>query len=252
MKELLDELSKLKERVDQLRPLSKEHVDKITKAFTIDIIYNSNAIEGNSLTLRETEMVIERGLTINSKPIKDHLEAINLAEAIEYLNELVTLNEELTERTLKELNYLVLKGTTKGSQSAGAYRKTNVKIAGSTHVPVDYFSVQEKKEELFQWYRQSKETLHPVELVSLFHFKLVYIHPFIDGNGRTSRLCMNLILMQHGYPPAVIKVTNREKYNNALEIGDATGNMDDFVQFIAECVKETITSYLHFMNVDKL
>lgn len=247
---MFEKIDALKEKLDKSRPLSKIVVDKLKNAFNIEIVYNSNAIEGNTLTLHETKMVIEEGLTVGGKPFKDYLEAVNLAEAIEFVEELVNEQEALTEKNLKKIHYLVLKGIDKENKFAGVYRSVPVMISGSQHEPTQPYMIQPEMENLFYWYNENKDILHPVELASLFHFKFVYIHPFIDGNGRTARLLMNFILMQYGFPPAIVKAEHeaRSKYYNTLEIASTTGDTKSFVQFIADCAKATLEKYLKYIG----
>lgn len=247
---MFEKINELKEKLDRNRPLPKIIVDKLKNAFNIELIYNSNAIEGNTLTLHETKMVIEQGLTVGGKPFKDYLEAINLAEAIEFIEELVKDQEPLNDSNLKKIHYLVLKGIKKENKYAGVYRSVPVMISGSQHEPTQPYMISQEMEQLLYWYNENKANLHPVELASLFHFKFVYIHPFIDGNGRTARLLMNFILMQYGFPPAIVKAEHevRAKYYNTLEIASTTGATKPFVQFIAECVETTLEKYLKYIG----
>lgn len=247
---MFEKIDSLKEILDKSRPLPKIVVDKLKNVFNIEMIYNSNAIEGNTLTLHETKMVIEQGLTVGGKPFKDYLEAVNLAEAIEFVEDLVNEQEALNENNLKKIHYLVLKGIVKENSYAGVYRSVPVMISGSQHEPTQPYMIQPEMENLFDWYKENKDSLHPVELASLFHFKFVYIHPFIDGNGRTARLLMNFILMQHGFPPAIVKAEHevRAKYYNTLEIASATGDTKPFVQFIADCTETTLEKYLKYVG----
>lgn len=240
----------LKEEFDKNRPLPKIILDKLQNAFNIEIIYNSNAIEGNTLTLHETKMIIEQGLTVGGKPFKDYLETINLSEAIEFVEELAKNQEEINEINIKKIHYLILKGVNKENMYAGTYRNIPVMISGSEHTPPQPYVVPIEIENLLYWYNENKTILHPVELASLFHFKFVYIHPFIDGNGRTARLLMNLILMQHGFPPAIVKAENeiRAKYYNTLEIASTTNNTVPFIHFISECIESTLEKYLKYIS----
>lgn len=247
---MFEKIDSLKEILDKSRPLSKIVVDKLKNAFNIEMVYNSNAIEGNTLTLHETKMVIEQGLTVGGKPFKDYLEAVNLAEAIQFVEELVNEQEVLNENNLKKIHYLVLKGVVKANIYAGIYRSVPVMISGSQREPTQPYRIQAEMENLFYWYNENKDILHPVELASLFHFKFVYIHPFIDGNGRTARLLMNFILMQHGFPPAIVKAEHevRAKYYNTLEIASTTGDTKPFVQFITDCAETTLEKYLKYVG----
>lgn len=247
-----DRIDYLKELLDRKRPLDKILVDKLKEYYKVEIVYNSNAIEGNTLTKFETKMVIEQGLTIGEKGLKNYLEAVNLSEAMDFVENLVSNKEALSERILKEIHYIVLKETVKyGNQYAGTYRNLPVEISGSEFKPPQPYLVQPQMEQLFNWYNENKNKLHPVEMAALFHFKLVSIHPFIDGNGRTSRLIMNFILMQNGYPPAVVKADDKDKatYYKTLEKGQVTGDITHFIQFISNCVEKTLEGYLERIGV---
>lgn len=240
----------LRERIDlklkslqKLRPLPPEAVIKLREQFAIEMTYNSNAIEGNKLTLKETYLVINEGVTVKGKSLKDHLEAKDHYEALHYLYELIEHNKQSTfsEILIRNLQQLVIKDTE--PKDAGAYRKGNVIITGSSHRPPDAFEVPSLMRELLGWMRNNKNKLHPIELAAITHHKLVFIHPFFDGNGRTARLIMNLLLMQKGYPLVVILKNDRKKYYDALEKADKE-NYVPFVRFIAQAVERSLNIYL--------
>ncbi|MEW5758840.1 MAG: Fic family protein [Candidatus Omnitrophota bacterium] len=234
--------SKLKE-LQKLRPLSPEQVAKLREQFAIEMTYNSNAIEGNKLTLKETYLIINEGITIKGKSLKDHLEAKDHYEALNYLYELIEHGKRATfsEILIRNLQQLVIKDTE--PKEAGVYRKGNVIITGSSHRPPDAFEVPILMKDLLEWIRVNKNKLHPIELATIVHHKLVFIHPFFDGNGRTARLVMNLLLMQKGYPLIVILKNDRKKYYDSLEKADK-GNYIQFVRFIAQAVERSINLYL--------
>lgn len=244
----LGDLDLLKAKLDIRRPLNETAVEKISHTFDIEIIYNSNAIEGNTLTLNETMMVVDKGITINGKGWKDHLEANNLANATYFLKELVSLKVPLTALVLKQIHQLVLAGLVTRREDAGDYRKVPVTISGSDHVPPPAHALSEAVDALFLWYEEYRQVLHPVELAAKFHFRLVYIHPFIDGNGRTARLCMNLILMQAGFPPAIVSVERRQDYYRTLEVASVLGDQNEFIEFITTSVGDTINKYLTILD----
>lgn len=245
---MFEKVDKLKAQLDAKRPLPPEVVKNLREIYRIEWTYNSNAIEGNTLTLLETKMVVEEGLTIGGKQLREHFEAINHAEAIDFVEELVSKQEPLTEQIIKQIHYIVLKNC--DNLNAGKYRSHNVGISGSEHQPPNYLKVPEEMVKLLQWYDKNKHQLHPIELSSLFHFHLVYIHPFSDGNGRTARLLMNLILMQHGYPPAIIKAKpeQRLRYYQTLEEASVNGNTRPFIQLITDCVEESLQRYLEMLG----
>lgn len=237
----------LSQRLNSKSPIPKDTVNSLKKAYAVEMTYNSNAIEGNTLTQIETKVVVEDGIAIGGKTVKEHLEALNHYEAIEYVESIVG-DAEVGEDTIKNIHQLVMKGIDK--EFSRRYRMVNVVISGSEHVPPSYMQVQDEMEKMLVWYDEAKNHLHPVELAALFHFKFVYIHPFRDGKGRTARLLMNLILMQHGYPPVVIKVADRLSYIEALEKASTTGETDDFVDVVADAVESGLQKYLKVIDTE--
>ncbi|BAU28486.1 Fic/DOC family protein [Aneurinibacillus soli] len=234
----------LKSKLDSLRPLPSEAVRNLEDVYRVEWTYHSNAIEGNTLSLVETKIVLEEGLTIGGKKLREHFEVINHAEAIEYVKTLATKQTELDERVLKDIHYLVLKGI--DNQNAGQYRKINVRISGSQHLPPHFLKVPEDMQELVSWYYEQKDRLHPVELATRLHFKFAYVHPFADGNGRTARLLMNFILMSYRYPPTIIKADPEKRiaYYQALEKASVENNIDDFIALVAQVVEESLYQYI--------
>lgn len=239
----LEQINRLKQELDSLRPLPAAAVHNLEEVFRVDWTYNSNAIEGNTLTLLETKLVLEQGLTIGGKKLREHLEVINHAEAIQYVQDLVQRKQELTEHVITSLHHLVLKNI---ADDAGRYRMVNVRISGSQHVPQHYTAVPEQMERLMKWYVEQQDVIHPVLLAAEFHYRFVYIHPFSDGNGRTARLLMNLILMEHGYPPAIVKAADaaRLRYYETWEEASVHGQLEPFFSLIMECVAESLQAYL--------
>lgn len=241
---------KLAARIDQkrtrlqaLRPIPASAIKKLQEQFEIEMTYNSNAIEGNSLTLKETFLVINEGLTIKGKPLKDHLEAKDHHEALEMVYELISHDAKptLSEHLVRTLHQLVVKKT--DEEYAGKYRTSNVFIGGADHIPPDALQVPANMKKLMAWFAKEQKRLHPIELAALLHHRLVYIHPFFDGNGRTARLVMNVILMRDGYPLAVILKNDRQKYYRALQAADK-GRLSALVQFIAQAVERSLDIYL--------
>ncbi|WP_163970416.1 Fic family protein [Oceanobacillus halotolerans] len=238
-------ITKLKNELDKVRPLPPEVVKNLTEVFRVEWTYHSNAIEGNTLSLNETKIVLEEGLTIGGKRLQEHLEVINHSEAIDFVQECVTTNQSINEYILKRIHFLIIKNI--DNKNAGNYRQVNVRISGSEHTPPHFLQVQNEIDRLFTWYNEKKEQLHPVELAALFHFKFVYIHPFSDGNGRIARLIMNLILMENGYPPAIVKAENEQriKYYETLEMASLKQDVEPFVRLISDCVEDSLRAYLH-------
>jgi Fic family protein len=239
-----DNIDRLKKELDELRPLPAAALRNLDEVYRIEWTYNSNAIEGNTLTLLETKLVLEEGLTIGGKKLREHFEVVNHSEAIYYVQDVVHRNIELTEYVVKSIHQLVLKNIE--DENAGRYRMINVLISGSQHVPPHFTVLSSKMEQLMEWYNDHKDTIHTVELAAEFHFRFVYIHPFSDGNGRTARLLMNLILMKFGFPPAIVKAANNDrlKYYETLEIASINTNLQPFVQLIAGCVEESLQRYI--------
>lgn len=229
--------------IQEKRPLSAQLVKKLKEQFSFDLTYNSNAIEGNKLTLKETYLVINDGMTVKGKSLKDHLEAKNHNEAVHFLYELVEHDKKhtISEQLIRSLQHLIIKEIE--DSDAGRYRQGNVLITGSSHKPPAAFKIPKLMEDLTAWIKKSTGKLHPVQLAALAHHKLVNIHPFTDGNGRTARLFMNLILMQKGYPMVVILKNDRQKYYRALEKADK-GSTDDIEKFIAQAVERSMNIYL--------
>lgn len=242
---ILHTISSLKEELNQFRSLDNA---KIQEALAIEYTYESNRIEGNTLTLQETQLVIEKGLTISGKPLREHLEAINHKEAIDYIKELADSKSRLAEYDLKQIHAIVLKSIDK--QNAGCYRNVPVMISGSTYVPPQPYLLSKLMEDYFIFYNKNVDVIHPVVLAAEMHERLVTIHPFIDGNGRTSRLIMNLILLQHGYPIANIKgdAESRKRYYTSLEKAQMQNDKSDFIQLIAEVARESLEKYLSILR----
>lgn len=238
-----NEVDKLKKELDSKRPIPKETLRSLEESINLEWTYNSNGIEGNTLTLRETQVVLE-GITVGGKSIKEHLEAINHEKAILYLNDLVKENNPITEWNIKSINQLVLKDI--DDENAGRYRRENVTIKGAAHIPPDYLKVPELMEKLVLNYENWND-FHPIIQAALLHGELVKIHPFIDGNGRTSRLLMNLDLMNHGYNPVIIKKEDRLEYYEALDNAHTTGDYTDFVKLITKLEIVMLRKYLELL-----
>ena len=239
------ELDEKKQKLDSKRPLPKETLKSLEENFKLEWTYNSNAIEGNTLTLKETKVVLE-GITIGGKTIREHLEVINHKEAIEFLEELVQYNNELSEKDIKNIHAIVLKGI--DNENAGRYRTENVIISGASHIPPDAIIVPELMEKFIYRYDEWKEKYHPIIVAALLHAEFVKIHPFIDGNGRTARLLMNFEVMKNGYPPIIIKNEERHKYYDALDVGALTGDYTDFVKMVTKQAEEMIDLYLKIIK----
>lgn len=239
-------LNKLKDKLDQHRPLSPQILKNLHEDLVLKWTFNSNAIEGNTLTLQETKVVLE-GITIGGKNLREHFEAINHKEAILFVEELVQKNELLNEQDIKSIHALILKNI--DNPNAGKYRDINVIISGAEHKPPQAVDIASKMQKFIEWYKKEHTTLHPVELAARVHVDFVGIHPFVDGNGRTSRLLMNLELIKHGFPPAIIKVENRLEYYNALDTAHTTQNYEPFLELIHKVVEESFEPYFYILGL---
>lgn len=242
---ILEEIDVLKAKLDQFRQFDSY---RIAQALELEYTFESNRIEGNTMTLRETDLVINEGLTISGKSMREHLEVINHQEAIAYIKHLMDKNTPLNEREVLSIHNLILRGI--NPEDAGRYRRVQVMIKGSSYMPPQPFMVSKEMEDFFIWYETNKKALHPIILAGELHERLVTIHPFIDGNGRTSRLVMNLILLQNGYVIANIKgdYDSRMQYYNALETAQTKNNKEDFLLFVAQTEKESLARYLEIIG----
>ncbi|MBK7789040.1 MAG: Fic family protein [Saprospiraceae bacterium] len=243
--QLLREVDRLHKSWSTLSIPSGTQKQKMDEYFSVQYTYESNRIEGNTLSLGETMMVIKEGITISGKTVHEHLEAINHHEAIEMLYEWVKGYLPFNERLLLQIHGLILRGIDRAN--AGIYRKVDVRITGSEHLPPQPYMVPKLMEDYFLFYQKNAASLHPVILAAEMHERLVSIHPFIDGNGRTARLVMNLILLSHGYPLVILKGdhTSRQRYYQALEQvqvhGDAAPFHDLVVSSLLFSIQEHIT-----------
>jgi Fic family protein len=240
-------IEKKKEALNKLRPLPVIAVKKLRERFELEMTYNSNAIEGNSLTLKETFLVISEGITIKGKPLQDHLEAKNHTEALSFVFDLIDKDKRniLSEHLVRTLHQLVVLDTEK--EWAGKYRTSNVLITGTEHKPPEAIQVPLLMRHLIDWLRKEKLKLHPVELSALLHHRMVHIHPFFDGNGRTARLAMNVFLLQKGYPLVIILKNDRKKYYRVLARADK-GEYEPLVTFIAQAVERSLDIYLKVLT----
>ena len=248
IKELLKEVDVLQEQLSTLRPLPEEALKKIQDALDIEYTYESNRIEGNTLTLQETALVVNEGVTISGKSMREHLEAINHTEAISYIKDIAKQDIEISERTIKEIHALILHGIDRGN--AGRYRTVPVMISGSTHMPPQPYLIEKQMEDFILRFKQmEKEKVHPVLIAAYLHDELVRIHPFIDGNGRTSRLLMNLYLLRNGYVIITLKGSNDAKvsYYMALEKSHTEHLPEDFQKLVVEAEIAALQKYLSIM-----
>ena len=229
-----------KEKLAAMRPLTAGEVERLRDEFMIEFTYNSNAIEGNTLTLKETAMALE-GMTIDKKPLKDHLEAVGHRDAFLYVQDIAKKDTPLSESVIKNIHALVLMNR---PEDKGVYRRIPVKILGAYTEPVQPYLIEPKMTELLAADNERKGVLHDIERVARFHLEFEGIHPFIDGNGRTGRLLMNLELIKCGYPPINVKFADRKRYYDAFDAYYKDGNACKMIDMIAEYVNERLGEYL--------
>ena len=231
-------------KLNSLRPLTAGETQRLRDEFMVDFTYNSNAIEGNTLTLKETAMVLE-GMTIDRKPLKDHLEAVGHRDAFLYMEELAQKKTKLRDTEIRNIHTLVLMGR---PEDKGVYRRIPVTIAEAFTQPVQPYLVEPKIAELLLANEERKKTMHPIERIARFHLEFEGIHPFIDGNGRTGRLLMNLELIRNGYPAINVKFADRKRYYAAFDVYYRDGRADDMVQLIGEYVSERLDRYWEILE----
>lgn len=239
---LLSQIDLKKQELDKKRPLTEGEVARLNEEFAVEYTYNSNAIEGNTLTLRETDLVL-KGLTIDKKPLKDHLEVIGHKEAFDFVRELVEKEADLNENVIKQIHYLVLSDKI---QDRGVYRRVPVKIMGATNEPVQPYLIEPKMNELIHNYK--KNTEHIVSKLARFHIEFESIHPFIDGNGRTGRLLVNLELMKAGYPPIDIKFKDRLTYYKAFDDYHEKHSTKTMENLFSKYLNERLQHYLDILS----
>ncbi len=236
-KELLERTEEKKKRLDSMRPLPKEALRRLREELRLQHAYHSNAIEGNTLTLSETKLVIEEGITVGGKPLRDCLEARNTARAYDLIEELAR-GKIITHETVQRIHEALTRGIL---EDVGRYRTKNVRITGAIKMPPDFSKVVKLMGALLDKVNESKK--HPIETSAFLHHRFVEVHPFSDGNGRVARLLNNLYLISHGYPPIVLRKEDRAKYYKFLRSADA-GNLAPFANFIARAEDEALMHYL--------
>ncbi len=233
-----------KRRLDEMRPLPTDSVKKLREELRLLHTYHSNAIEGNTLTLSETKLILEEGITIGGKSLREHLEATNTAGAYDHIERLAKSKNPLTNESVQEVHGMVTKGIL---SEAGKYRTTNVRITGAAKTPPSYMKVPKLMGGLLEDIKKS--THDPVTTAALLHHGIVAIHPFVDGNGRVARLITNLHLMKYGYLPTVLRKEDRKKYYETLRKADL-GDTAAFINFIAKSVAESLNLYFSLLGGD--
>ena len=241
---IFEEIERKKEMLSSMRPLTQGEVERLREEFMVEFTYNSNAIEGNTLTLKETAMALE-GMTIDQKPLKDHMEAIGHRDAFLFVQDIATKNIPLSESVIKQIHSLVLIDR---PDDKGVFRRIPVRIMGAYTEPVQPYLIEPKITELLAANEERKSTMGIIERIARFHLEFEGIHPFIDGNGRTGRLILNLDLIRNGYPPINVKFTDRKKYYDAFDEYYRNENANKMIELIAVYVNERLDEYLKVLR----
>lgn len=237
----LNRILEKKAKLDALRPIPPIVLENIKQSLSIEWTYNSNSIEGNTLTLQETKMVLEEGMTIKGKSLREHFEAVNHQEAIDFVEKLSQPTYTLCARDVLEIHSLVLQKIEK--EFAGRYRQFGVRISGANFVPPNALKVNDLMDDLITWVNEENPALSPIIRSCIFHHRFVWIHPFADGNGRTVRLLFNLLLMKEGFPPAIILRNDRKKYYDSLNKAN-NGDYSKLLLLILQALERTVDIYL--------
>lgn len=239
---MLLSIDALKAELDRKRPMTEGEVQRLRDEFMVDFTYNSNAIEGNTLTLQETALVLE-GMTIEVKPLKDHLEAVGHRDAFLYVED-IAKDKKITDAVIKNIHSLVLMDR---PSDRGVFRRIPVMLMGAYNQPIQPYLIEPKLTALLSENEKRKKTMHPIERIARFHIEFEGIHPFIDGNGRCGRLLLNLDLIQNGYPAINVKFADRKRYYNAFDEFYRNGNAEAMTELIGEYVKERLQKYLNIL-----
>ena len=249
MDDKLQPLQAKKQRLNSYKPLQNELIKNLEEWFRVELTYTSNAIEGNTLTRQETAMVVEEGLTVQGKSLVEHQEAINHAKAFDFIQMLVSKKrQELTARDILDIHSIILNKI--DDPNKGRYRNVAVRLRGSETILPNAPKVPELMDEFIAWLQSEIEDT-PIKIATDAHFKLVSIHPFVDGNGRTARLLMNLLLMQLGYPPAIVRKEDRSAYINSLEKAQTKDDLADYYTLIFEAIDRSLDIYLEAVESER-
>lgn len=243
-KNILLDIQRKRERLSEMRPLTQGEVERLAEEFMIDFTYNSNAIEGNTLTLKETALALE-GMTIDQKPLKDHLEAVGHRDAFLYVQDVAKQEIPLSETVIKNIHALVLMNR---PDDKGVYRRIPVRIMGAYTEPVQPYMIEPRMAELLSANEERKNTMTDIERIALFHLEFEGIHPFIDGNGRTGRLILNLDLIRNGYPPINVKFTDRKRYYDAFDAFYKDNDATPMTELIAEYINLRFSDYFKVLE----
>ena len=242
----IEQINKLKNWLNSFRPFSPQIVAELKKVYDVGFTYNSNAIEGNTLTQSETELVLTKGITVGGKTLEEHLEVVGHKEAIDYVETLAQQNATINQWEIKQIHNLILRKI--NPLEAGSYRSLDVRAAGTNYLYPEHYLISQMMSDFVAWLNSEEALkLHPVEYAATAHYRFVSIHPFRDGNGRTARLLMNLLLIRAGYPIVIINNQIRNDYINALAYGQQ--NQDDLTQLLALVYDATISSLVETLRL---
>ncbi len=243
---LLEKIDRNKAAIDEVRPFEGDMLKQLRDYYRVGLTWTSNAIEGNTLTESETKVVLEDGITIGGKPLKDIYEAVGHGEAYDYMFSLIR-NASISIKDIQHIHRLFYQKI--DPANAGQWRKQSVIVSGSDHVFPAANEIENGMQRLADWIGQNRETLHPVEFAAMLHLKFVTVHPFIDGNGRTARLIMNLALIQKGYQPVIVPMIYKQEYNTNIRLYQSKGNSQPFVDFIAEQEFEAEKEIMRLLHI---
>ena len=241
----LDRLEAKKAQLDAMRPIPAIALKSIKESLTIEWTYNSNSIEGNTLTLQETQLILNEGITVKGKSLREHFETVNHQDAIDYVESIVDVNSILHSKDILDVHALVLQRIEK--DFAGRYRTSGVRITNANFLPPNALKIDGYINELLEWVNQESSGLNPIIRATIFHHRFVWIHPFFDGNGRTVRLIFNLLLMRAGYPPAIILSNDRKKYYDALNKANL-GDYSKLILLVIQAAERSLDIYLSNLN----
>lgn len=241
---IVAEIEYKREKLNSMRPLTYGELNRLRQEFMVEFTYDSNAIEGNTLTLQETAMVLE-GMTVDQKPLKDHLEAVGHRDAFLYVRDIATKDIPINESTIKSIHSLVLMNQ---PEDRGVYRRIPVRIMGAYTEPVQPYLIEPKMTDLLARNEERKATMSIIERIALFHLEFEGIHPFIDGNGRTGRLIMNLELIRNGYPAINVKFADRKLYYNAFDSFYRDNDPEPMITLVAGYVSNRYDDYFRILE----
>lgn len=245
--DLLVKIKNLKQKIDSMRPLNRGELNELKKWYNVTYTYHSNAIEGNSLTLEETKMVLEEGITIGGKPLREIFEAINHGKAIEKLYEFLKNDKDVTENTIKDMHKIILNKI--DDENAGVYRKIQVYVSGDPKALPKASDVPKLMKALSIWLKKElTDKMDILKTIAEWHCRFVKIHPFMDGNGRVARLIVNLMLLKEGYPIQIIPVIRRREYIQSLH---SSKTLHDFYEFFLSVQYENMKDYLRMIGDNK-